>query len=293
MSMLHLAGGLRLDLQSKNKPMLLGAQVIEPALPAIDFATLPQTGGYRRFHHRELQQQQNACLGHAVSSAIEKAYWIQTKGQTKQFSREFAYLMSQRFDAIEGDQGASMLGGVKAARDYGAPSEQAYPYTGQYPQGGYRSIPQAVLDEAKKTTLKSWRVLRSAMEVLQWMFGHFGGVIHGIEVNEDFKPDAKFEMHTYRPGPFQGETNPSGHALSLLDWDRARADKNGMPAIWMANWWPDSWGGDDLGGAWVAWSIVDWWCKNAEVIGLSDMEGVTPTTPLQPRDSRWATGFAS
>lgn len=279
MSELHRAGGWRYELE--DKAFLMGFQAPAPNLPRVDIAALPVTQGYLlKFHKRELQARQNSCRGHATSSCIEKAYWCETKGQTRQYSREFSYLTGQKEDGLTGDVGASMTGGLKAAQKYGICTEEVYPYTGQYPQNGFASIPRKAFDAAKQTTLVSWRLLKNYEEVLAWLSEGIGGVQIGIHWNETCQPDPNGQLNMYAPGPFKGERDISGHALALLDWDKLQLDRSGRPYIGMANWHEDY---GINGNAWIAPNIVDWWCQNMEVHGLANVAG----PDIAPRDMDW------
>lgn len=283
MSDLHRAGGLRLDFVQPRE--LLKYQAAAPQLRPFDLRALPTTQGYRKFHHRELQARQNSCRGHATTACLEKAYWCQTKGLIRQYNREFSYLTGQKLDGLVGDVGASMIGGCKAAIKYGMALEASWPYTGEYPAGGFTAIPAPVFAEARKTVLGSYRVLQSYEQVIQWLADGIGGVQIGIEWNESCQPDANNQLRSYRPGPFEGDAEPSGHALALLDWDKQQTDARGYPYVWMANWHEGY--GDEFGGAWVAPKIVDYWCQHFEVIGMADVAGDV----IAPRDMDWIKGF--
>ena len=256
--------GLRRDMEDPIR--LRQFQSKKPMLGEIDIAKLPTSLGTAAWLQIEDQAQVGSCQGHAQTSCIEIAAYHVT-GKIRQYNRMFAYLASQKEDGINGDNGSTMTGGAKSATVNGLPLESSWPYSGRYPSGGWRSIPAKLWTEAKGTLLVGYRMLESYAEVLQWLANGVGGVAIGIDWNDSCTPDSQGRIQKYS----RGERFRGGHALALCDWNKNFLDPQGRPYIDMFNSWGKSWGFQ--GRAFVLPAIVDYWCKNCEVVGYGLVQG--------------------
>ena len=265
--------GLRRDME--DKAALIANQAPRLNLGKIDIDSLPTSMGVAEWMQIEDQSQVGACQGHAQTSCCELAYYHQT-GKPIQFNRMFAYLASQKVDGINGDNGSTMSGGAKSASTNGLPKEEAWPYIGHYPRGGWRAIPEELWTKAKGSLLAGYRVLSSYDEVLQWLANKVGGVAIGIDWNNSMEPDGNGCVKSYRRGG-------GGHALGCLDWNKQFRDPQGRPYIDMFNSWSLRWG--YRGRAFILPSIVDYWCQNMDVIGYGLLEG----NEIKPKKFDWKT----
>ncbi len=266
--------GLRRDMEDRS--VLRAGQCPKPMLGAVDIASLPESMSVSKWMQIEHQGPVGSCQGHAQTTCCELAYFHQT-GKYTQFNRMFAYLASQKVDGINGDNGSTMTGGAKSCSTNGLPLESDWPYIGYYPRGGWRVIESPIWEKAKKTLLAGYRVLESYDEVLQWLANKVGGVAIGIDWNNSMEPDANGCIRSYRRGG-------GGHALALLDWNKKYTDPRGLPYIEMFNSWGRDYGVD--GRAFILPAIVDYWCKNMDVIGYGLLEG----SEIKPKKFDWKNG---
>lgn len=277
--------GLRLDLENADELAKNQFQG-DIKLPPVDIGKLPRTQGFSRVCLIENQGQEGSCRGHQTATCCEKATWAATRGGVVQYNRQFAYLSGQRLDGLMGDVGSSMTGGAKAAAKYGLPKEEIWPYTGVYPRRGWMDIPAEVWEAAKATTLVSYKILRSYEEVLQWIVYGIGGVGFGIGWNETAEPNAQGRIENYRPGPPRGQREEAGHAVSVVDYDKAVMSRGGLPYLKLPQTWGKRWGIN--GWAWVSPETIETWATQGQCIGYADVRG----EDIKPREMDWAThGF--
>lgn len=118
-----------------------------------------------------------ACQGYALSENVEYN-WAVLTGEVVQLSPMFAYLMSQYFDGINGDRGSTLSGGTKLLTQYGLPLLTDYSVERSYPRGGYRAIPQGVIDKAKAAKFKLHKTVRfrDASEYRAFV-GSYAGIV--------------------------------------------------------------------------------------------------------------------
>ena len=231
-------------------------------LPPVDVASIPTSMGVSDWMTIENQGQVGSCQGHARTSACELAIYRETKAKPPQLNRMYAYLTSQKVDGIRGDMGSTIDGGAKASQEYGDCLESLWPYSGRYT--AFSSIPQACFADGRLRTLRTFQTLRSYEQVLRWLVHGMGGIVIGIGWNRTCEPDNDGKITSYRSGGV-------GHALALLDWNKAYADSKSNPFIEMYNSWGKGWGNSGI--AYVHPNIIDQWCEDETVIGYSDMDG--------------------
>lgn len=232
----------------------------------VSIDALPDSLAVINWMQIEDQGQTSSCAGHAYSSCAELAYAHASGGQIVQLSRMFAYLCAQQEDGFSGDDGSSISGNCTAGRDLGTCREDVYPFTGHYPRGGYRDIPPAAFADAKSYRIQSFTDLPDYTAVLAWLAKGVGGVDIGIGWN------GTCEEYDDRIERYHG--GGGGHSLALLDWDKKLKDGQGRPYIRLFNSWSKQWG--DRGTKLIAPAVIDFWCRNETVVGLSDMRDVMP-----------------
>lgn len=269
--------GYRIDLE--NREYL--AEQSPPFL--LKMATLPERIDPRPILVTEDQSSMGSCQGHALSTCLEWCHYVATRGHYVQLSRLFAYLGTQRLDNIVGDNGSTISGGSRLARDYGVCVEQLLPYPvpARYPGGGWRSIPEACWDAAKKYTIQTAQFLKQEPECQTWLGAGVGLIEIGIAWGQAMTPDSKGCIKSFRAGG-------GGHAVVIGGYvpDAAVGADSG-DGYWylLHNSWSKRWGMS--GWAYVAprairqmldhqWSVF---------VGLSDMSQVAPREVDFTKDS--------
>ena len=242
-------------------------------LPPVDIAALPDSLGVASWMRIEDQLQIGSCQGHARTSAEELAIYRETRGDTPQLNRMFAYLTSQQVDGIRGDSGSTISGGAEASRRFGSCLESLWPYTGHYAT----NIPANCFEDAKSRRLRFFKTLGNYDEVLRWLAHGLGGVVIGIAWNSSCEPDGQGRVISYKSGG-------GGHALALLDWNKRYVDAQRQPFIELYNSWSTHWGAQ--GKAYIAPQVIETWCATQTVIGYSDLDGPS----IQPRSFDWLKG---
>lgn len=217
-----------------------------------------------------------SCQGNALTENMEYCYAVAT-GAVEQFSRMYAYLLSQRFDGISGDRGSTLNGGTKAAKQ-GVCRESLAPYPRQYP--GMSWMTQSMHDDAKNFKLKSHTALKSADECRNYIGAGAGIVQIGIMWGSDMDPDSKGCIRS-----FSGSSG-GGHSVVLCGYiPDSDIGVRSSAGYWflLKNSWDKRWG---VGG-------YAYWDPTAGVqrainhrfssfIGRSDME--TPNIRTLPHD---------
>lgn len=102
----------------------------------------------------EDQSTVGACQGYSLTENVEFNFAVET-GKIKQFCPMVAYVVSQRFDGINGDRGSTLDGGTKCASQFGFVEVGRGLPEGRYPSGGPRAVTNAMERAAADTKLKS------------------------------------------------------------------------------------------------------------------------------------------
>lgn len=228
---------------------------------------IPEEFDTRPIINVEFQANTNSCEGHALSSLIEGAAWIASNNgdfiAPEQFSRWFAYLQAQKQGGFFGsDQGATITGGIQAAKLVGCCKESTLPFPGRY----VTKIPAAAMTEAAQFKLRSHANITDYDSAFAFIANGFGGINIGVTWTSRLANSrGVIELADVKG---QG----GGHALLLWGYSK-RVDSRGRKYIWLHNSHGKSWGNG--GRAEVAPDVIDWWGQNrsAEMIGGSDLSG--------------------
>lgn len=222
----------------------------------------------RTWHRTEDQSRQNSCVGHGLSSVGECCFYTKT-GEVIQFSRQGAYILSQRESGISGDRGATITGAVKAAEKVGFVPESIWPYPN--PVRYDTRIPDGALEAAANYKIRSSVWLDSYDDIFSFISSGVGGVLIGI-IWDSYCRNCNGVLEQY------SGTGSGGHAVCFLGYSK-RKSPDGRKYLWMANSHSQRWGAN--GWAEVSPMAVDSMCKSRfwSGAGLSDLS----VEDLKPR----------
>lgn len=201
------------------------------------------------------QGQVGACSGFSRSYCMEAL--SNGIGQTGiEFSPMYSYLTGQKVDGLLGsDTGATISGGIKAAKQYGSCPDELFPFPGRY----VSEIPEACWEPAEKHQLLSYTPVNSAKECRQ-AIGSGYAIYLGILWDQSM--DTK-KLESYNAGRGGG-----GHAICLLGYVG--------DYFLMLNSWSEQWG--DRG--WAMWHerAVDSMIRHqfSEFFAVSEIENPEP-----------------
>lgn len=179
-----------------------------------DETRLPRIPDWMR---RDDQGQRNSCAAHGGTNVMEKLAYMKT-GQMTQLSRQFLYIEGQRAGGMRvADQGCTLYGITKAAKEIGVCTEETVPYgpwTTNFPQRAYQ--------EAANWKLTNTVDLRSGYRPWRSLLGqNIGGVLMAtywpIEIKNGY-------AYRYRP------IGNGGHAFAGL-FLATTADAQGRPDV--------------------------------------------------------------
>lgn len=269
--------GYPIDLENREELFSTSTQC-----PTYAFGDLPERVDPRRSELAEKgwlrvenQGQIGSCQGASLTTCLEYCYAVATHA-VEQFSMMYAYLLSQKFDGINGDRGSTLSGGTKAAKQ-GICRDKLGPYPRTYP--GMSWMTQAMHDDAKNFKLKSHTTLKSADEIRNYL-GAGAGIVHiGIMWGNEMTPDANGCIRR-----FSG-SGGGGHAVVLCgylpDSDVGQRSSKGYWLL-LQNTWAKRWGVQ--GFAYLDPSAAETMCRHrfSAIVGRSDME--TPNIRTLPHD---------
>ena len=282
----HLVGGYPLDAENVEA---LKATSTEPKMlmmgdlpEKVDPREHPEAGN--GFLQIENQGSIGSCQGNSLTECAEFCYYL-AAGVVIQFSRMFAYIASQMKDGIRSDSGSTLSGGTEAAKDFGFCPESDAPYPGRYPGWGY--ITAKMRELAKKFTLQSHTVIRSAEQAKQYLGSGIGILQWGLSWGGSMDPD--------RDGCIAGRWSAGrgGHAICLVGYvknhPRGRTNSSGYWFL-LKNSWGKRWG--DNGYAYVDPAVVEASLRHrwTVLLGRSDMKVPTPRKVDFTKENRF--GFA-
>lgn len=234
----------------------------------------------------ENQGQIGSCQGQALTENIEYCYTVAT-GKVLQFSRMYAYLVSQMYDNIRGDRGSTLSGGTKTVRERGCCVESIAPYPSSYP--GHSWVTQAMHQDASKYKMLSHTNMSSTDQIKQFIGSGIGIVQIGIAWNNSMNPDSRGCIRTFSTG------GGGGHSVTFTGYlpdDEVGATSSKGWWLLLKNSWGTRWGKG--GFAYVDPSACDAMLRHqwTVMIGRSEMNVPEPR-PLpvdftKPSDSMYA-----
>lgn len=224
----------------------------------------------------EDQLQIGSCQGNALTSVGEIAYWNAT-GLVDQFSRWYAYRMSQIIDGITGDNGSTLEGGMKLARDYGFGLESTCPYPHSY----VKDIPNKdkCLEEGKTRRIRKSMECENYDDVFQFIAKRYGAVQIGIAWPDAWFEPPKGPLEHYEPGRRAG-----GHSVYFRGYTK-RLDSQGRHYLKVNNSWK-IWGDENKGTKEVSPACVEQMFDYGRGNGMTVMIGHTDMNSPAPRRGR-------
>jgi intein/homing endonuclease len=226
------------------------------------------------------------CQGQAITENLEYCYTVAT-GKVLQFSRMYAYLVSQMYDNIRGDRGSTLSGGTKTVREKGCCVESIAPYPSSYP--GHSWVTSAMHENASKYKMLSHTNMSSTDQIKQFIGSGIGIVQIGIAWNNSMTPDSKGCIRTFSSG------GGGGHSVTFTGYlpdDEVGATSSKGWWLLLKNSWGTRWGKG--GFAYVDPAACDSMLRHqwTVMIGRSEMDVPEPR-PLpvdftKPSDSMYA-----
>jgi len=177
----------------------------------------------------EDQQRTNSCVGHGGSSAVERCLFL-ASGRNDQLSRWYAYIQSQRFAGIRGDNGSTITAMVRVARELGVCREDLLPFPGSY----VTSIPDGCNEDAARFKIQTAMKLESITDDQLFLGKNIGAMIIGVNWT------ASFDEHPTLIERFVSGRG-GGHCV-CIPFLSPRVDQNGDHYAWLLNSWGLRWG---------------------------------------------------
>jgi len=171
----------------------------------------------RTWYRIEYQAQMSSCVGHGLTGPVEVSYRNRT-GKIGQFSRMYAYLISQKYSDIVQpgmryfgrDGGALIAGARKASVENGLCLETTFPY----PQSYTTNMPQQAAQEAPNFKIGSSSVIGTTndpfAEALSYLSSGLGGILVGAPW--PFNIDSNHVVTNFR------NYGSQGHAWCILGY---------------------------------------------------------------------------
>lgn len=212
----------------------------------------------------ENQKNLGSCAGHSLSSILEWIYAITTGGDLIQLSRAMAYFATQEIDGIRGDNGSTIMGGVKLAKTKGVCREQLWPYPTKY-DNRWPQNRDAVLEDAAKFKIASETRITTYEGFRTFLGSGQGGIHTGIAWGDSMN---RAVVDRFVPGS-------GGHSICGLCLSE-RVDSKGEPYAFIQNSWSESFGN----GGWQEWSptAIRQMLQHRDTVfvGISDMPEAKP-----------------
>lgn len=138
-------------------------------------------------------QRYNDCRGNSLSTGIEVCHYYET-GEEIQLSTWFAYTATRLKYDRSGcrDQGATIMGGIQLATEFGLPPEDVMPY----PNRHHCDIPDAAWEAAKPFRIGETRRLQNSDQLQAWLESGQGPADAGVPWGSGWHA---ILFHTYDP----------------------------------------------------------------------------------------------
>jgi hypothetical protein len=214
------------------------------------------------------QGNMGSCQGFSLTNCGELIYlysqgWQEytTEGQ---FSQLFAYLETQRLDGLLGrDNGSTIAGGLKVAKEIGYLPLSDLPYSTPYPSNARTLITPAMRTKASALKIGSHSWLTSYDAIFNYLASGVGAVHTGTVWNNSFyATNGVLERISL--------ANGGGHATCWAGYSK-RKDSKGRKYLWRLNSHNDSW-------VEMAPSVIDALCSHqyTSIVGMSDLSVPKP-----------------
>lgn len=181
-----------------------------------------------------------------------------------QFSQLFAYLETQRIDGLLGrDQGSTISGGLRVAREIGFLLLSELPYRTPYPNDARTLITSDMRAKAAPCKIGSHSWLKSYDDIFNYLASGTGCCHTGTVWNNSFyAANGVLERISL--------SNGGGHATCWAGYSK-RKDSRGRNYIWRVNSHNDSW-------TEIAPSVIDALCshQHTSIVGVSDLSVPKP-----------------
>jgi hypothetical protein len=210
----------------------------------------------------------SSCAGFSLTNGGEyigaKLHgWPEFK-EDFQFSQLFAYLETQRIDGLIGrDQGSTISGGLRVAREIGFLPSVDLPYRTPYPNNARTLITDAMRAKAAALKIGSHSWLKSYDDIYNYIASGAGCCHTGTVWNDSFyAANGVLERISL--------SNGGGHATCWAGYSK-RKDVRGRNYIWRVNSHNDSW-------TEIAPSVIDTLCSHryTSIVGISDLSVPKP-----------------
>lgn len=253
----------RAELRAGASPFFLRGFSLAGTKRAID---------YRPYIKAWDQGRMNSCVGHGLARSIQILNFLKT-GIWLDISRWWSYRTAQRVDGIQGDNGATIDGGAKAAKQDGSLLEQTLPYPNHYTD----AFPSELKPQAIEHPIAQYAVLNSYAEDFQFLASEQGPILIGVMWDQSCV-DCKGVLERI------GGQVYGGHCVAIIGYTE-RKDARGRQYVILSNSHTAEWGSE--GFAEVAPSVLDAWHRDArnQFIGLTDLK------EFNPRLTSWLGGL--
>ena len=218
----------------------------------------------RKFVRHDKQYNMGSCQGFSLTNCGEQLWNIaggfKEYSDERQFSQLFAYLETQRVDGLLGrDQGSTIEGGIRVAKNVGFLKYGELPYKTPYPANARTLVTDLMRQKASVFKLESHTVLRSYDEAFLYLASGAGVLHTGTVWNDSFYG---------QNGVLESVSlaNGGGHATAWLGYSK-RVDSKGRKYLWRLNSHNDSY-------CEIAPSVVDVLFRHqwTVIVGVSDLK---------------------
>ncbi|AMV31736.1 hypothetical protein VN12_06415 [Pirellula sp. SH-Sr6A] len=231
--------------------------------------TPPEEIDPRQLVRHDLQGNMGSCGGFGSTNCGERLF-IYAMGESKysaerQFSPLFQYLEAQRFDDLIGrDDGSTIAGHLRAAREVGYCPLRLCPYVTPYPRNARSLITAEMRKAAEPYRIQSHTWCESYDDCFNYLASRVGTLLFGTSWNDSFyAPNGQLERVRFTR--FDG-----GHAYAVLGYSK-RKDSRGRNYLWRLNSHQDSY-------TEISPAAIDQMCAHpyTAIVGMSDLSTPRP-----------------
>lgn len=265
-------GGWRFDLDLDNGAVeALTRRATRFGLRAGDHFETPTSIDPRSIVRIEDQGPMGSCQGHSLTSCLEMLFWVAT-GQRTEFSRLWAYYLTQMKDGLFGrDQGSTISGGIEVAAQTGICLETMCPYPRPVAYDARWRPTQAQRDNAAQFRIRSWSRLRTYDDVFNYLATGQGFVHTG----------SAWMWQAGQDGITRLKPPSGGHSVPILGFSD-KTDSRGRHYLT----WPQSWGPDEPVQGWQDIAPHDF--EITAQHSMTVLFGVSDLSTPAPRHVDWS-----